>query len=100
MAPISAGPHARPAIFRAKSRPILLNPVPSAAGRAPVAVPVRCIGGVGAPVTGRFPGGGGTTPPPPVDDAVALAVETLELLQQRTREVAEGFRWDRIAEAN
>jgi hypothetical protein len=35
-----------------------------------------------------------------VDDAVVVALETLELLQRRSHEVAEGFRRNRIQEAN
>jgi len=35
-----------------------------------------------------------------VDDAVVVALETLELLQRRAHEVAEGFRGNRIQEAN
>jgi hypothetical protein len=63
-------------------------------------MPVRRIRGVGGPATGRFSGSGATTPPPPVDDAIAIALETLELLQRRAHEVANGFRWNRVAEAN
>src|SRR5262245_28415150 len=100
MAPISAGPHGRTAMFRPKSRPILTNASRSTSGRSPVAMPVRRIGGVGGPATGRFSGSGATTPPPPVDDAITLALETLELLQRRAHEVADAFRWNRIAEAN
>jgi hypothetical protein len=63
-------------------------------------MPVRRLRGVGTPVTGGAAGSGSTTPPPPVDDAIALALETLDLLQQRAHEVAEGFRWNRVSEAN
>src|SRR6476620_11221499 len=100
MAPISAGPHARTATFRPKTRQILTNPIRAVASRPPAAVPVRRIGGVGGPASRRFSQSGSTTPPPPVDDAIALALETLELLRRRTHEVAEGFRWNRVNEAN
>jgi hypothetical protein len=62
-------------------------------------MPVRRIGGVGAPSSsGSGPTGSATLPA--VEDAVTLALETLELLQQRSHAVADAFRWNQIGDAN
>jgi hypothetical protein len=65
------------------------------AGRAAVALPTHRTGGVEAP-TGQPCGTAG----PPVEEAVALALDTLDQLQRRAREVAEGFRWNHVSDAN
>src|SRR5262245_31632287 len=98
MAPTHIGHGSRLASFRPKSRPILANSVRTGGGRPPVAMPVRRIGGVGAPAnrTSRSSGGAGL---PPVNDAVAVALDTLDLLQRRAHDVAAAFRANRIQEA-
>ena len=86
---------ARLASFRPKNRPILSSATRMAGGGTPVALPIRRTGGVEAP-TGRRRG----TPAPPIDEAVGLALETLDRLQHRAQEVADGFRWNHVNDAN
>jgi hypothetical protein len=62
-------------------------------------MPVRRIGGVEPPAKRSSRSSGGSNVPP-VNDAVSVALDTLELLQRRSHEVADGFRANRIQEAN
>jgi hypothetical protein len=62
-------------------------------------MPVRRIGGVGAPASRTAISSGGSTLPQ-VIDAVTVALETLDLLQRRSHEVADRFRSNRIQEAH
>ena len=99
MAPTHIGPGHRPTSFRPKNRTILATSARTVRGRAPVGMPVNRIGGVGAP-SRSGPRPTGLSSLPAIEDAVALALETLELLQRRAHEVADGFRWSRVGEAN
>lgn len=99
MSPSHAGHVARFAAFRHRIRPILSTAAQLSPRRSVVAVPTHRTGGVGTPSGG---GSGPAVAPElaPVEEAVAMAFETLDKLQQRAREVAEGFRWNHVQEAN
>jgi hypothetical protein len=95
MSPSPLGHGARLASFRPKNSPILSSAARLSSSRTAVSLPTRRTGGVETP-TRRSPGAAG----PPVEDAVALALDMLDQLQRRAREVADGFRWNRVNEAN
>jgi hypothetical protein len=99
MSPSHAGHVARFGAFRHRIRPILSTAAQVRPRRAVVAVPVHRTEGVGAPSGGGL--GTAVGPElPPVEAAVAMALQTLDLLQRRAAEVAEGFRWHHVEEAN
>lgn len=99
MSPSHLGHGARFGGFRHRFRPILSAGAPVSPRRAVVALPTHRTGGVGTPSDHPVqPAATGVQPP--VEEAVHLALETLDLLQRRAREVAEGFRWNHVQEAN
>ena len=93
-----AGHVARFGAFRHRIRPILSTAAQLSPRRAVLAVPTHRTGGVGAPSDGGS-GPATATELPPVEAAVTMALDTLDQLQRRAREVAEGFRWNHVQEA-
>lgn len=99
MSPTHVGHDARFGGSRHRIRPILSSPAQLSPRRSVVAVPTARTGGVGSP-SERGGGTASVAMPPAVEEAAGLAFQTLDLLERRSHEVAEGFRWNRVAEAN
>jgi hypothetical protein len=95
MAPSGAGPGTRAGTTRAKLRPFPLSAVRRTPGRGAVAVTAARTKGVGHP-TNTASGPGNQTV---LDDALATAIDCVELLERHTQEVADAFRWERLDEA-
>ena len=96
MAPSGAGPGTRAGTTRAKLRPIPLTADRRRAARSAAALTAVRTKGVGRPTkTGlHMP-----VRVPLVDEAIATAIDSVDVLERHTQEVADAFRWERLEEA-
>jgi hypothetical protein len=89
-----SGPTARSGATRAKTRPIPLGGARHRRRPQRLSVTAARTKGVERPTT-QAPDG----PEVLVAEAIATALDSLDVLERHTQEVADAFRWERVAEA-